>query len=98
VTYGSTESPTTLNSLQDLIPDQPLPVIIRATDGKSKKSDNKKIKLSTIVQPADLEGFFQHYADVCKAGMSGLRKRDRKGRKKDKTKKKKVLPDVDTKG
>lgn len=39
------------------------------------------MKLSTIVQADELEGFFVRYADVCKAGMGGLKKRDRSGRK-----------------
>lgn len=69
-------------------------MLIRATDGQTTKSDKKtknteKAKLSTIVQPDDLEAFFARYADVCKAGMSGLRKRDRSKRKKEKGKKKK---------
>ena len=72
-------------------------ILIRATDGKSpapkkakagvgKKSaassQNKKVKFSTVVDAADLEGFFAQYADVCKGGMQGLRKRDRKKGKK----------------
>ena len=68
-------------------------MIIRATDGKSQDRDRKKntnkIKLSTIVQPDDLEAFFTRYADVCKAGMQSLKKRDRSKRKKDKKGKKK---------
>ena len=47
------------------------------------------VKISTIVQPDDLEGFFTRYADVCKASMLSLRKRDRRKRKADKGKKKK---------
>lgn len=47
------------------------------------------MKLSTIVQPDDLEGFFTRYAEVWKAGMGGLKKRDRKKAKAKKTKKKK---------
>lgn len=47
------------------------------------------MKLSTVVQPDDLEQFFTRYADVCKAGMAGLKKRDRKKAKAKKTKKKK---------
>ena len=46
------------------------------------------MKLSTIVQPDDIEGFFARYAEVCKAGMQSLKKRDRSKRKKDKGKKK----------
>lgn len=66
---------------------------MRATDGKSTKKDKKtknkdKVKLSTVVQPDDIETFFAKYADVCKAGMQSLKKRDRSKRKKDKGKKK----------
>lgn len=66
---------------------------MRATDGKTTKSDKKtknkdKVKLSTIVQPDDIEAFFARYAEVCKAGMQSLKKRDRSKRKKDKGKKK----------
>lgn len=77
--------------LWDLHPPDPLPLIVRATDGKSQSKDRKKnkdkVKLSTIVQPDDIEGFFARYADVCKAGMQSLKKRDRSKRKKDKKKK-----------
>ncbi|EME80943.1 uncharacterized protein MYCFIDRAFT_57063 [Pseudocercospora fijiensis CIRAD86] len=68
--------------LWDLNPPNPLPIIIRATDGKSRSEErikNKnKVKLSTIVQPDDLDIFFTRYAEVCKAGMQSLKKRDRK--------------------
>ena len=40
------------------------------------------VKISTVVQPDDLEGFFTRYAEVCKVGMQSLRKRDRSKRKK----------------
>ncbi|EMF12499.1 signal recognition particle, SRP9/SRP14 subunit [Sphaerulina musiva SO2202] len=78
----------TLDPLHDLNPpSDPLPIIIRATDGKSQSKDSKKttaqkIKLSTIVQPDDLESFFAKYAEVCKTGMQSLKKRDRSKRKK----------------
>lgn len=53
------------------------------------KSDDKKIKFSTVVDVSEAEDFFARYADVCKAGMQGLRKRDRKkGKKKAKGAKK----------
>ena len=41
-----------------------------------------------MVQADELEGFFVKYVEVWKAGMSGLKKRDRSGRKKGKGKKK----------
>ena len=83
---------STTDDLSDLNPPNPLPIIVRATDGKSQSKDrvkNKnKVKLSTIVQPDDLESFFTRYAEVCKAGMQSLKKRDRSKRKKDKKGKK----------
>lgn len=75
----------------DLEPSKPLPIIIRATNGKSKKKRDQKIKLSTIVEVNALEKFFAQYAEVCKLGMSGLKKRDRsKAKEKLKAKKKKA--------
>lgn len=70
-------------------------ILIRATDGntnapnpksaskngKITKNKSTKIKLSTVVSPDDLEAFYTRYAEVCKAGMTGLKKRDRRGRK-----------------
>ncbi|CAK4003685.1 hypothetical protein AC578_6665 [Lecanosticta acicola] len=79
--------------LWDTHPLNPLPLIVRATDGKSQSKDRKrnkdKVKLSTVVQPDDLDLFFARYAEVCKAGMQSLKKRDRSKRKKDKSKKSK---------
>ncbi|ODM16417.1 hypothetical protein SI65_07924 [Aspergillus cristatus] len=67
-------------------------ILIRATDGNTnapnpKNPKNKiersktkasKVKISTVVAPEELEGFYGRYAEVCKAGMTGLKKRDRK--------------------
>ncbi|KLJ07215.1 hypothetical protein EMPG_17297 [Blastomyces silverae] len=61
----------------------PAPVLVRATNGRHKEA---KSKVSTIVQPDDIEGFFLKYAEVCKMGMVGMKKRDRSGRKKGKGK------------
>lgn len=47
-----------------------------------------QIKLSTVVKPDELDKFYGRYAEACKVGMSGLKKRDRKKGKKDKKKKK----------
>lgn len=44
--------------------------------GKSKSSP--KVKLATVVDVADLDTFYARYAEVCKKGMEGLRKRDKK--------------------
>ncbi|KAF2218528.1 signal recognition particle, SRP14 subunit [Elsinoe ampelina] len=76
--------------LWDTHPPNPLPIIIRATDGKStidkesKKKNRDKVRLSTVVQPDDLEAFYTRYAETCKAGMTALKKRDRSKRKKTK--------------
>ncbi|KAL4906655.1 hypothetical protein BDW74DRAFT_136277 [Aspergillus multicolor] len=70
-------------------------ILIRATDGntnapnpkthseiKDKKAKKEtKVKISTVVQPDELEAFYAKYAEVCKAGMTGLKKRDRKLKK-----------------
>ena len=80
--------PTHPTSFSDMHPPHPLPILIRATDGNDKKA--KKIKLATVVQADDLDRFYTRYAECWKAGMSGLKKRDRSGRKaKAKGKKKK---------
>ena len=39
------------------------------------------MRLSTVVEADELEGFFTRYAEVWKGGMTGLKKRDRSGRK-----------------
>lgn len=74
--------PTSGNSiLPDLHPPRPLPIMIRATNGKGGEKKSEKIKLSTIVEPDNLAVFFDRYADVCKAGMTTLKPRDRSKRK-----------------
>ena len=98
VTYDASDSqPDTKQAqsdpLLDLHPPNPLPIIVRASDGKTQSRDRVKneahVKLSTVVQPDQIEAFFVRYAEVCKGGMQRLRKRDRSKRKKDKGKKKK---------
>jgi len=84
--------PTANEPFPDLNPSKPLPILIRASNGKSKEHRDKKIKLSTIVAADALEGFFVKYAEVCKQGMSGLKKRDRsKAKEKLKAKKRKQV-------
>ena len=47
------------------------------------------MKLATVVDAAALEAFYGRYAEVCKKGMEGLRKRDKKkAKEKAKAKKK----------
>ncbi|KAK7552529.1 signal recognition particle, SRP9/SRP14 subunit [Phyllosticta citricarpa] len=76
--------------LWDTHPPSPLPVIVRATDGKSKPRRGDKVKLSTLVQPDALDAFYARYADVCKAGMTALKPRDRSKRKTQLKKRKKA--------
>ncbi|KXJ90672.1 signal recognition particle 14kD protein [Microdochium bolleyi] len=72
----------------DTSPASPLPILIRATNGKSKDRKTKRVKLSTVVTPDALPSFFDKYSDVCKAGMTTLKPRDRSKNKR-KAKKKK---------
>jgi signal recognition particle subunit SRP14 len=93
VTYGedaAASEPTANSTLPDLETSKPLPILIRASNGKSKEKRDKKVKLSTIVEADALEAFFLKYAEVCKQGMTGLKKRDRsKAKEKLKAKKRK---------
>jgi signal recognition particle subunit SRP14 len=87
----------------DLHPTLSLPIIVRASDGETQSKGRVKnknhVKVSTLVQPENLEGFFVRYADVCKATMLSLRKRDRRKRKAaDKGKKKKGTETAEKKG
>ncbi|KAI9743274.1 MAG: hypothetical protein M1818_003120 [Claussenomyces sp. TS43310] len=82
--------PEATSTFPDLDPSKPLPLIVRATDGKSKEKREERVKLSTVVEADALERFFARYSELCKSSMSGLKKRDRSKRKeKLKAKKKK---------
>ncbi|TDZ27648.1 Signal recognition particle subunit srp14 [Colletotrichum trifolii] len=76
------------NLFPDLRPSRPMPVLIRATNGKSTRHRDEKIKISTVVDADALEGFYARYADICKSGMAALKPRDR-SKKKAKARKKK---------
>jgi signal recognition particle subunit SRP14 len=73
--------------LADLKPSPPTSIIVRATNGKGKEKLPNKLKLSTVVHPDAIDGFYVRYADICKGGMQALKKRDRSKRKKTKKKK-----------
>ncbi|EXJ85658.1 hypothetical protein A1O1_06024 [Capronia coronata CBS 617.96] len=92
--------PTTADSSSSS-PSPPSQILVRATNGlskphrtakpKSKSADSgkPKVKLATVVEVADLDAFYARYAEVCKKGMEGLRKRDKKkAKEKAKAKKK----------
>ncbi|KAL1844107.1 hypothetical protein VTJ49DRAFT_4959 [Mycothermus thermophilus] len=84
------QPPPPAGSFPDLAPPtQPYPILIRATNGKGKTARDRKVKLSTVVQPDEIEAFFARYAEVCKSGMAALKPRDRTKRKA-KAKKKKA--------
>lgn len=74
--------------------------MIRATsNGSSKRKgtdreEKEKVKISTVVQPDQIDGFYVRYAEACKTGMGSLKKRDKKKGKKDKKKKKKATAAV----
>ncbi|KAI1130193.1 signal recognition particle 14kD protein [Nemania abortiva] len=75
--------PSDATVLPDLHPPRPLPILIRATNGKGKEARKakEKVKLSTVVDPDALPAFFERYADICKLGMGSLKPRDRSKRK-----------------
>ncbi|KAF9696613.1 hypothetical protein EKO04_005564 [Ascochyta lentis] len=99
LTFDSTSTPATPTKvaddpLWDTHPENPLPVLVRASNNRSDKKagtdrqDVAKMVLSTVVKPDDIDTFYIRYAEACKTGMSSLKKRDRKKGKKDKKKKK----------
>lgn len=55
-------------------------IIFRATDGEKDKK--KRRKISTVVDPKNLDQFWQKYTEVVKGGMGGLRKKDKKKKSK----------------
>jgi signal recognition particle subunit SRP14 len=57
----------------------PFSILFRASNGDGKKTS--KIKLSTVVTPDGLEGFWASYTETVKTGMGGLRKKDKKKKK-----------------
>ncbi|PLB45780.1 signal recognition particle, SRP9/SRP14 subunit [Aspergillus steynii IBT 23096] len=77
---GESSSPSILIRATDGNTNAPNPKSSKAADAKSKpnKPSSQKVKLSTVVAPEELEAFYARYAEVCKAGMTGLKKRDRK--------------------
>ncbi|GAA5869798.1 hypothetical protein JCM16303_001797 [Sporobolomyces ruberrimus] len=52
------------------------PLIVRATDGKSKK--DTKTKLSTIVQPSDYPSFIDQYTQILRSSLSATLRPKRK--------------------
>ncbi|TPX09607.1 uncharacterized protein E0L32_009208 [Thyridium curvatum] len=78
---SSSASPAVDAAGSDLNPANPLPILIRATNGKSRENRARKIKLSTLVEPDALDTFYARYAELCKNGMTALKPRDRSKKK-----------------
>lgn len=62
-------------------------ILIRITDGNKDKSS--KIKLSTVVEPKDLDSFWNEYTNILKSGFIGLKKKPKSKKKSKKSSKKK---------
>jgi hypothetical protein len=63
------------------------PVIIKATNGKHAGNKAKKIKISTLVQPEDTDGFTLAYGSILKAHFSlTMRKKQKKRKDKEREK------------
>ncbi|EPS44663.1 hypothetical protein H072_1360 [Dactylellina haptotyla CBS 200.50] len=86
----SPSDPATSTASADGAEPSSLPILIRATNGKSNdlRHEGKRIKFSTVVEAEQLEAFFTKYAETCKQGLTGLKKKVRKSKKSKKTKKK----------
>lgn len=62
----------------------PGPLLVRATNGARGPHIDKKIKFATVVEPDAIDAFYVRYAEVCKTGMTALKRRDRKKKSKKK--------------
>ena len=83
------DHPGSPDNLVDLaLLEMPGPLLVRATNGARGPHLDKKIKLATVVEPDAIDAFYVRYAEVCKTGMTALKRRDRKkkNRKKKTTK------------
>ncbi|KAK4216368.1 signal recognition particle 14kD protein-domain-containing protein [Rhypophila decipiens] len=81
-TYGSElPKPSEENPFPETSLEKPLPILIHATDGLFKEERPQRTKLSTLVQPDQLDGFYSRYAEVCKGSMAALKPRDRRTKK-----------------
>ncbi|GAA5838382.1 hypothetical protein JCM3766R1_005531 [Sporobolomyces carnicolor] len=92
--------PTASTSTSSSSRDREYPLIVRATDGKAKKSI--KVKLSTIVQPQDYLSFTDAYMSILRASLSASlrpkRKRAAAAKSKSKTSKPTATPASETRG
>lgn len=61
-------------------------ILIRITDGNKDKLS--KIKLSTVVEPKDLDSFWNEYTNILKSGFIGLKKKSKSKKKSKKASKK----------
>ncbi|OAA54494.1 signal recognition particle [Niveomyces insectorum RCEF 264] len=86
---GSAAAAAAANGALPSQPPQPQTLLVRASNGKSKRFRKDKVRLATTVDPEALVAFYARYAETCKAGMTLLKPRD-KSKKKAKAKKKKA--------
>ncbi|CAK9441313.1 uncharacterized protein LODBEIA_P51820 [Lodderomyces beijingensis] len=77
--------PTNVASNDKVAPnEQTYPVLIRVSMNSSdnRKSASEKVKLSTVVEVAQLNQFWSEYIQVVKNGFVGLKKREKKNKNK----------------
>lgn len=58
----------------------PYPLVFRATNGAREKASRKKV--STVVEAAHLAQFWPLYTEALKRGAAGLRKKEKKEKRK----------------
>lgn len=80
-------TPNNINDLSSNVVEHPkefpsnsetYPVLIRFTLGE------KKLKISTVIEPENLDRFWSEYAQILKTGFVGLKKKEKKKAKKSK--------------
>ena len=69
-------------------------ILIRVTDSNKEKS--ARVKLSTVVEPENLDAFWNKYTNVLKAGFVGLKKKSKSKKKTKKASKKFSTPHYST--
>lgn len=85
IVVAPADQPASPGNFADLaLLEKPGPLLIRATNGARGPYIDKKIKFSTVVEPDAIDAFYIRYAEVCKTGMTALKRRDRKKNKKKK--------------
>ncbi|KAG5421350.1 hypothetical protein I9W82_000440 [Candida metapsilosis] len=81
--------PTKVIPNQQIQNNSSYPVLVRVSMNSKNNKDKKqtKLKLSTVVEPDQLNQFWQQYIRVLKNGFVGLKKKEKKKSKKSKVSK-----------